>query len=199
MGAMTGTARATATGRRGRDAGGPDSDDRVCVGAVTGARGLKGEVRIKSFTAAPEDVAAYGPVTDKSGKRRFVLRVTGRVKGALIARLDGVDDRDAAEALKGTELYVPRSALPEPDAGTWYHADLVGLRVESADGATLGTVKAVHNFGAGDVLEVTGRALSGVMLPFTDAVVKAVDLGGGRIAVTPPAGLLAEGGGEEEE
>jgi len=189
--AMTGTATTTATGRRGRDAA-----DRVCVGAVAGARGLKGEVRIKSFTAEPEDVAAYGPVSDKAGKRRFEIVVTGRVKGALIARIKGVDDRDAAEALKGTQLYVPRSALPEPEAGTYYHADLVGLRVETGDGADLGVVKAVHNFGAGDMLEVAGKGSRGAMLPFRAGVVTAVDLSAGRITVTPPPGLLA---GDDEE
>lgn len=189
---MTETARTTATGRSGRTAAA-----RVCVGTVTGARGLKGEVRIKSFTADPEAIAAYGPVSDKAGKRRFAIRVTGRIKGALIARLDGIDDRDAAEALKGTELYVQRSALPAPEAGTYYHADLVGLRVETADGSGLGIVKAVHNFGAGDVLELAGKHALGVMVPFTDAVVTAVDLNAGRIMIAPPPGLLG-GDGEEK-
>jgi len=191
MDAMTGAATAMPAERRGRD-----KSDRVCVGAVTGARGLKGEVKIKSFTAAPEDVAAYGPLSDKSGKRRFAIRVTGRVKGALIARVKGVDDRDAAEALKGTELYVPRSALPEPEAGAYYHADLEGLTVETADGRALGTVKAVHNFGAGDVLEVAGGAGRGLMVPFRAGVVS-VDLAAGRITVAPPAGLFPGDGGKE--
>lgn len=191
---MTKTARTTTAKARRDDA----AAGRVCVGAVTGARGLKGEVRIKSFTADPEAIAAYGPVTDKAGGRRFVLRVTGRVKGALIARLDGVEDRDAAEALKGTELYVPRSALPETDASTFYHADLVGLSVTTADGDDLGTVKAVHNFGAGDVLETTGKGAPGAMLPFTDTVVTSVDLEAGRITVTPPPVLSAGDGNEKE-
>jgi len=178
----------TAAGR-GRDAAGPGLGGRVCVGAITGARGLKGEVRIKSFTAEPEDVVAYGPVSDKAGRRRFDIRITGRAKGTLVARLAGVDDRDAAEALKGTELYVPRAALPAPEAGAYYHADLVGLRVATADGAELGTVKAVHNFGAGDVIELTGKDSPGAMLPFAAGMVT-VDLNAGRITVTPPAGLL---------
>jgi 16S rRNA processing protein RimM len=177
--------------RRGRD-----KSTRVCVGAITGARGLKGEVKIKSFTAEPEDVAAYGPVSDKAGKRRFAIRLTGRTKGALVARLDGVDDRDAAEALKGTELYVARSALPKPDVGSYYRADLEGLKVETADGRALGTVKAVHNFGAGDVLELAGGAGHGLMVPFAAGVVS-VDLDTGRITVAPPAGLLS-GDGEGE-
>lgn len=190
---MTKTAGTKATTRGASDAAG-----RVCVGAVVGARGLKGEVRIKSFTADPEAVAAYGPVTDKAGGRRFVVRVTGRVKGALIAKFDGVEDRDAAEALKGTELYVPRSALPEAGAGTFYHADLVGLGVTTADGEDLGTVKAVHNFGAGDVLETTGKGAPGAMLPFTATVVTSVDLEAGRITVAPPPVLSAGDGGEKE-
>jgi 16S rRNA processing protein RimM len=162
---------------------------RVCVGAVTGARGLKGEVRIKSFTAEPEDVAAYGPVMDKSGKRTFRVRVTGRARDQVIARIEGVDDRDAAEALKGTGLYVLRSALPEAEAGTYYHADLIGIEVQTGAGERLGKVKAVHNFGAGDVIEVaaTGRS---VMVPFTDKVVTAVNVTKGLIVVDPPKGLL---------
>jgi 16S rRNA processing protein RimM len=190
--AMTETTTTTATGRRGREA-----TDRVCVGTVTGARGLKGEVRIRSFTAEPEDVVAYGPVSDKAGKRRFDIHITGRVKGALVARIAGVGDRDAAEALKGTELYVPRSALPEPEVGTYYHADLLGLRVETEDGAELGRVKAVHNFGAGDLLEVAGKGSHGAMLPFTAGVVT-VDLRKGLITVAPPAGLLAGDGDDAQ-
>ena len=170
------------------------SEARVCVGAVTGARGLKGEVRIKAFTADPEDVAAYGPVSDESGKRTFRVRVTGRAKDLVIARIDGVDDRDAAEALKGTGLYVARSALPAVEAGTYYHADLIGIGVETVAGERLGKIKAVHNFGAGDVIEVAGTGRS-VMVPFTDRVVTAVDVKMGRVVIEPPKGLFDDDGG----
>ena len=166
----------------------PVAEDKVCIGAITGVRGLRGEVRIKSFTADPDGVAAYGPVTDEGGERAYRIRVIGHVKGRVIARLDGIDDRDAAESLKGTKLYVPRSVLPEPEDGAFYHADLVGLRAETADGAPLGTVKAVYNFGAGDVIEITGDGAGkdGLMVPFTNAAVPDVDLEQGVIVVSPP-------------
>lgn len=170
---------------------------RVCVGAVTGARGLKGEVRIKSFTALPEDVAAYGPVTDESGRRTFEIRVTGRARDQVIARIAGIDDRDAAEALKGTGLYVARRALPEPEAGAYYHADLIGIGVETVAGERLGRIKAVHNFGAGDVIEVAAAGRS-VMVPFTGKVVTAVDVNNDRVVIAPPKGLL-DGDGPEKK
>ena len=170
----------------------PSPEDRVCIGAIAGVRGLKGEVRIKSFTADPDDVAAYGPVFTDGGERSFDIRVTARAKGQIIARLSGIDDRDAAEALKGERLYVPKSALPEAEDGAYYHADLIGLRVETAAGEKLGTVKAVHNFGAGDVIEITGAGdKDGLMVPFTAEVVPEVDIENGRIVVSPPTVLEA--------
>ncbi len=167
--------------------------DRVCIGAITGVRGLKGEVRIKSFTADPSDVAAYGPVSDEAGERSYKINVTAHAKGQIIARLDGIDDRDAAEALKGTKLYVPKSVLPKPDDGAYFHADLIGLRAETEDGDTLGTVKAVHNFGAGDVIEIADgdEDKDGLMLPFTSDVVPVVDMEQGLIVVQPPDYLEA--------
>ena len=164
----------------------PVAEDKVCIGAITGVRGLRGEVRIKSFTADPDGVAAYDQVTDEAGEHAYRIRVTGHVKGMVIARLDGINDRDAAESLKGTKLYVPRSILPEPEDGAFYHADLVGLKAETADGEPLGTVKAVHNFGAGDVIEISGGGKDELMVPFTSAAVPDVDLESGRIVVQPP-------------
>ncbi len=173
----------------------PVAEDKVCIGAITGVRGLRGEVRIKSFTADPDGVAAYDQVTDEAGERAYRIRVTGHVKGMVIARLDGIDDRDAAESLKGTKLYVPRSILPEPKDGAFYHADLVGLKAETAEGEPLGTVKAVHNFGAGDVIEITPGEKDGgkdeLMVPFTNAAVPDVDLEQGLIVVSPPDYLEA--------
>ncbi len=156
--------------------------DKVCIGAITGVRGLKGEVRIKSFTADPDDVAAYGPLTDEAGVRLFKLRITAHAKGQLIARLDGIDDRTAAEALKGTELFVSRAVLPEPEEGAYYFSDLVGLKAETQSGESLGPIKAMHNFGAGDIIELE----DGMMMPFTKAVVPVVDLDAGRIVIIPP-------------
>ena len=128
--------------------------ERVLVGMIAGAHGVRGEVRIRSFTDDPAAVAAYGPLSDESGQRRFALTVIGRSKGGVIARLQGVADRTAAEALKGLRLYVPRSALPAPAADEYYRVDLIGLRVELADGTSFGRITDVQNYGAGDLLEI---------------------------------------------
>src|SRR5262249_32511165 len=130
----------------------PPGERMVLVGAIAGAHGVRGEVRIKSFTAEPGAIAGYGPVSDESGTRQFHVQPRGQVRGLLIARLDGVADRDAAEALKGTRLYVPRSALPRPARDEWYIGDLEGLTAETTDGAAVGRVKSVDNYGAGDVI-----------------------------------------------
>jgi 16S rRNA processing protein RimM len=167
---------------------------RVCVGAIGGAHGVRGLVRIKSFTETPGDLTAYGELTDEAGERRFSLTVTGRVKGAVLARIADVADRDAAAALKGTRLYVARDALPPPAADEYYYADLIGLAVELPDGTAVGRVRAVDDYGAGDVLEVAlDRPRGGgpvVMVPFTRAAVPVVDPDAGRIVVNPLPGLL---------
>ncbi|QQS10587.1 MAG: 16S rRNA processing protein RimM [Rhodospirillales bacterium] len=167
----------------------------VHLGTVVAAHGVRGEVRIRSFCAEPADVAAYGPLSDESGARRFTVRPTGRsTKGEVIARIEGVADRNAAEALKGLRLYVARSALPPPAPGEWYEDDLVGLAARGSDGGDWGRVLAVHDFGAGTLLELSGGAHGrSFMVPFTDAAVPAVDVEGGAITVDPPAGLLDDG------
>jgi 16S rRNA processing protein RimM len=158
-------------------------DKRVCVGVVTGAHGVRGAVRIKSFTATPEDVARYGPLEDERGERRFA-------KGVLITAISGIEDRDRAEALRGSRLYLPRSALPPPEEEEYYHTDLIGLDAMLVDGTSLGTVRAVHDFGAGDMLEIERASGPPVLVPFTRAVVPVVDLDAGRLALDPPPGLL---------
>lgn len=168
---------------------------RVCLGAITGPHGVRGLVKVKPFTEVPEDIAAYGPVEDEAGTRRFTLRVTGAAKGQVIVAVDGVGDRNAAEALKGQRLYVARTALPEPEDGSFYHADLIGLSVAGPDGAELGSVTALYDFGAGDVLEFRGADGKARMLPFTEAVVPTVDLAGRRMVVHPPEGALDDGPG----
>ncbi|HEY5598761.1 MAG TPA: ribosome maturation factor RimM, partial [Kiloniellales bacterium] len=109
--------------------------ERICVGAIAGAHGVRGLVRLKSFTERPEDITAYGPLTDASGERCFEVSLTGRARDALIARIAGVADREQAAALRGTRLYVARTAQPKPGAEEFYHADLIGLRAEATDGA----------------------------------------------------------------
>jgi 16S rRNA processing protein RimM len=172
--------------------------DMVLVGAIAGAHGVRGAVRVKSFTEAPEGVAAYGPVFDETGTRRFELRIVGPTKGGVIVQLAGVGDRNAAEALRGQRLYVPRTALPRTEDEEFYHADLVGLAVQTVAGEALGTVRAVHNHGAGDLIEVERAGALSVELPFTRAVVPVVDLAGRRLIVDPPAGLLDEARAEAE-
>jgi 16S rRNA processing protein RimM len=165
-------------------------DRRVCVGVVTGAHGVRGAVRLKSFTAEPEAIAAYGPLEDECGERRFALRLIGSAKGVLIVAIAGIEDRDRAEALRGLRLYLPRAALPPPEEEEYYHADLIGLAAALSDGTTLGTVRAVHDFGAGDTLEIARPKGQPVMVPFTRAVVPVVDLEAGRLVIDPPPGLL---------
>jgi 16S rRNA processing protein RimM len=164
---------------------------RVLVGVIAAAHGVRGLVRVKSFTADPKSIASYGELSDERGVRHFRLALQGQAKDGVIARLDGVVDRDAAEALKGTKLFVDREALPDIAADDeFYQTDLVGLRVEARDGKTLGRVKAVLNFGAGDLLEIEGEGVS-LMLPFTKQVVPLVDLPGGRLVADPPTEVEA--------
>lgn len=160
--------------------------DRVCLGAVAGAHGVRGAVRIKPFTARPEDVAAYGPVEDESGARRFRLRVLEVKGGMVIATAEGIADRDAAEALRGTQLWVGRDKLPPPDEDEFYHADLIGLAVVDEAGNPLGRVAALHDFGAGEVIEIARDGAASLVLPFTRAVVPVVDIAAGRVVVAPP-------------
>jgi 16S rRNA processing protein RimM len=166
--------------------------ERVCVGAVVGAHGVKGGLRVKSFTADPLDLGTYGPVSDEEGERSFVIRslVPGAKPGVVLVKFEGVKGRDAAEALQGRRLYVSRSALPELEEEAYYHADLVGLQVELSSGEVFGKVIAVHDFGAGDVLEIEPLSGSSVMLPFTKAVVPTVELEKGRMIVELPDGWL---------
>src|SRR5262249_3302663 len=168
----------------------PMSTDRVCLGLITAAHGVRGLVRIKSFTAEPEGILSYGPLEDESGQRRFVLEPTGGAKGVLLVRIPGIEDRNAAERLKGLRLYLPRAKLPEPGEEEYYHADLIGLAAELPDGSALGRVRAVHDYGAGDSIEIERPEGGPVMGPFTRAAVPVVDLAGGRLVVEPPPGLL---------
>ncbi len=165
---------------------------RLCVGVVGGAQGIKGAVRVKSYTAEADGLTAYGPVEDEAG-RKFRLTVIGAAKGLVTVRFDGVSDRDAAEALKGMKLYVPRSALPPVEDDEFYYADLVGLRAELADGSVLGTVKGVYDFGGGDIIALSSAG-GELMFSFTRATVPVVDIAGGRLVVAPPQELEPEAG-----
>jgi 16S rRNA processing protein RimM len=160
--------------------------ERICVGAIGGAFGVRGEVRLKSFCAVPEDIAAYGPLYAEDG-RHFEVRITGQIANGLSARISGVTTKEAADALRGLRLYAPREALPSLPDDEFYHADLIGLEVVDTGGAPLGRVKAVLNHGAGDILELNVPGSSGTrLLPFTRAAVPTVDLAARRIVADPP-------------
>lgn len=160
----------------------------LCVGVITGAHGIRGEVKIKAFTETPEAIAGYGPLQTKSGDRSFEITRHRIQKGQVIAVLKDVRDRSGAEALKGTELYLDRQVLPElEDEEEFYHADLVGLEALLEDGTVFGQVAALQDFGAGDVIEIRpAGGGSTVLLPFTRQVVPDVNIAEGHIVVSPP-------------
>jgi 16S rRNA processing protein RimM len=167
-----------------------DTNDRVLLGEIGAAQGLKGEVRLRSYTQDPAAIARYGALDDEHGRRIEIesLRVTPK---ALIARIKGVTTREGAEALANTKLYIARGRLPDRDAEEWYHADLIGLAVVNAGGAPIGTVIAVQNFGAGDLIEIKPSAGGPtVLVPFTRDAVPEVDVEGGRLVLVPPEGLF---------
>ena len=164
---------------------------RVCVGAIAGAFGVQGEVRLKSFCAVPEDIAAYGALFTEDSARSFTVEITRPVKNGLAVWLSGIATKEQADALKGTRLYVARDRLPALPDDEFYHADLIGLDVFDTGGERLGRVKSVLNHGASDLLEIHGPGLtSTVLLPFTRANVPTVDLALGRIVADPPEGLF---------
>lgn len=162
----------------------------VRIGHIAGASGVKGDLRISSYTEHPLDVCAYGPVEDKEGKEKFILKPKRIAKGHVIAHADGIDNRDAAESLRGTELFITRAALPPPGEEEFYRNDLIDVTVFAANGDALGSVIAVHDFGAGTILEVAPKVGKTVLVPFTKDVVPVVDLSAKRIEINPPEGLF---------
>lgn len=155
----------------------------LCIGHIAGAHGIRGEVRIAAHTADPLAIADYGPLSLKDGRTLTIRKARLASKG-VVATLAGITDRNAAEALIGQELFLPRNALPEPEEEAYYHADLIGLAVTDTDGTPFGTVHAVHDFGAGDMLEITPAAGGeSVMMPFTRAAVPIISLQTGTIAI----------------
>lgn len=172
------------------------SSRRIVLGVILGAHGVRGQVRIKSFTEDPGDLVAYGPLSDAKD-RLFDLEVTGRSRGLLLAKVSGIGDRDQAQALAGTKLGVYRESLPEPeDADEFYHADLIGLTALAEGGRVLGKVVAVHDFGAGDLLEISAEDGTELLVPFTAKAVPEVDLDGGRLMVHPLGEVYARENGE---
>lgn len=166
---------------------------KICVGVIATAHGLKGEVKIRSYTEFPEDISSYGPLSDEQGTRSFTIasaRLAG--EGMLVARLKGVEGRTEAEALRGIKLYVSRDKFPKAEAGEYYQVDLIGLRAESPEGAALGTVRSVDNYGAGDIITIENLTGEEVLFLFTDESVPEVDIAGGRIVVVLPEEVVVE-------
>lgn len=164
----------------------------VCVAVVAAAHGVRGALRLRCFTERPESVASYGPVYDANGRQLFRLEVTGAARDGVIVRADGVHDRTAAERLRGLRLHVPRAALPETDADEFYVEDLVGLPAIGPDGALIGRIAAVSNFGAGDVVELEAGDGARLTLPFTRAFFPEIDLSGRHVVCHPPAEVTVE-------
>lgn len=177
----------------GNRTGGADVDrtGRVCVGVIGGVHGVRGLVRVKPFTTDPAAIVAYGPVTDEGGRRRFTLDLRSWHRDAWLTAIEGVQDRETAETLRGTRLYVERGRMPETaDEDEFYHADLVGLVAQQSGGERLGTVRAVYDFGAGDVVEIALDSGGSVTVPFTKAVVPEVDLPRRLMTIDPPPDLM---------
>lgn len=169
---------------------------RILIGRIGAPHGVRGDVLVRSFAEAPAAIASYGPLQTEDGKRTFELKIVRVTAKGIVARIKGIDDRNGVEALKGLALYVERARLPAAAAGEFYRADLVGLRALDPEGRALGSVVAVDNYGAGDILEVR---LDGQpeteLIPFSDAFVPAVDVAGGTITIMPPVSVEAK---EEE-
>jgi len=159
---------------------------QICVARIGAAHGVRGAVKLWTFTEDPFAVKRYGTLSTKDGARQFEVTEAREAKGHLVATLKGVTTRDEAERLNGVELYVAREKLPATEAGEYYHTDLIGLAAVTTGDAPLGRVVAIHNFGAGDIIEIAPPAGATMLLPFTNAVVPTVDLKSGRVVIELP-------------
>ena len=158
----------------------------ICVARIGAAHGVRGAVKLWTFTEDPLAVKRYGPLTTKDGARQFEVASAREANGHLVATLKGVATREEAERLNGLELYIAREKLPETDEGEYYHADLIGLAAVTVANEPIGRVTAIHNFGAGDIIEIAPPHGATMLLPFTNAVVPTVDLGSGRVVIVLP-------------
>jgi 16S rRNA processing protein RimM len=158
----------------------------ICVARIGAAHGVRGAVKLWTFTEDPLAVKRYGPLLTKDGARQFEVTHAREAKGHLVAMLKGVSTREEAERLNGIELYIAREKLPATSEDEYYHADLIGLAAVTAANEPLGRVIAIHNFGAGDIIEIAPPHGATMLLPFTNAVVPIVDLGGGRVVIDLP-------------
>jgi 16S rRNA processing protein RimM len=175
----------------------PAPRELVCVATVATAHGVRGALKLRAWTEEPASVAAYGPVYDAEGRELFRLEVIGEARQGVIAKASGITSRDAAEALRGVDLYVPRNRLPPTGEDEFYQEDLIGLEAVDSGGTVRGRVAAVYNHGAGDVLEIQpAHGTATLVLPFTREAVPAVDIAGGRLVIEPPVEHVWEGAEE---
>ncbi len=165
-----------------------NKETKICVGAIAGAFGVHGEVRLKSFCANPEDIAKYAPLSDEMGKS-YTIKKLRPIKSGLAARIEEISSRETAEGLRSTRLYADRARFPELEEDEYYQSDLIGMVVIDGHGEAIGKVKSIQNFGAGDLLEIHYKGKT-ALIPFTRAVVPTVDLGARKIIIDPPEGLL---------
>ena len=163
----------------------------ICVGAIAGAFGVRGEVRLKSFTSIPEAIADYAPLLTKKGEQEFDVVITGEIKNGLSARMSGVISKEDADKLKGTKLYVPRERLPELLEDEYYHTDLIGLSVQNLEGSSIGRIISILNHGASDLLEIENKGQkNSILVPFTREIVPKVDIKNSIVIIDPPKGLF---------
>jgi len=174
-------------------------DGLICVGLIGSPRGLKGDLRVKSFTADAKAIADYGKLTDETGEKTFELKLTGKHKEQLVVRIKGVEDRTAAEALNGQMLYAARDQLPETEEDEFYFSDLAGLDAKLMDGTPFGQVVQADDFGGGPFLEIKAPGHGHVLVPFTKAAVPVVDVQNGCVVIDPPEGLLEPGDPEPQD
>ena len=158
----------------------------ICIARIGAPHGVRGAVKLWTFTEDPLAVKRYGPLLTKDGVRQFEVTSAREAKGHLVATLKGIATREDAERLNGIELYVAREKLPDTDEDEYYHVDLIGLTAVNAANEPLGRVIAIHNFGAGDIIEIAPPSGATMLLPFTNAVVPSVDVAGGRVVIELP-------------
>ena len=165
---------------------------RICIARIGAAHGVRGAVKLWTFTDDPLAVMQYGPLATKDGARHFEVTHAREAKGHLVATLKGIATREDAERLNGLELYIARDKLPATDDDEYYHADLIGLAAVNSANEPLGRVAAIHNFGAGDIIEIAPMQGATLLLPFTNAVVPTVDLANGRVVIELPGEIEGE-------
>ena len=165
---------------------------RICVGIIVGSHGLNGYIKIKSYMVVPEDIVAFGPLTDKQGERSFKLDLISSNKKGFVAKINGVNDRNTSEAMRGIELYLSRDLLPDLEDDEFYYVDLIGLKVENLGGEIIGTVGMVDNYGAGEIIEVDLMDGGKKMYKISPEVIPEIDLKNGRLVVDPPTEFFAQ-------